>query len=258
MGFTKTAEELAGYFELRAREFPGAEMLGVVFETRPEIVERLLPPPLEPTGANNGLMFIAQYPETNLGPGYREAALFLGCRYRGETGNYCLSMPIESEDSRLHNGRDIFGFPKKMAKIHLQVEGDRISGWVERHGIRFVEIEASLMAELPELPAPGPNFLFKAMPRIDLSPGFDGPVLLCRQHTDIAMKRLRVGSAEVTLRESGYDPWAEVEIANVIVAYHLVSDNTMQPGSVLGEVDAEAFLPFYFKMTDFFSKGDAR
>jgi hypothetical protein len=29
----------------------------------------------------------------------------------------------------------------------------------------------------------------------------------------------------------------------------------MQPGSVLQEVDAEAYLPFYFKMTDFFSKG---
>ena len=109
MGFTKTDKELAGYYELKTRKFTGAKIMGVVFETRPEIVERLLPPPLEPTGANNGLMFIAQYPETNLGPGYREAALFLGCQYQGETGNYCLSMPIDSEESRLYNGRDIFG-----------------------------------------------------------------------------------------------------------------------------------------------------
>jgi acetoacetate decarboxylase len=254
MGFTKTAEELAGYYELKARKFMGAKMMGVVFETRPEIVERLLPPPLQPSGANNGLMFIAQYPETNLGPGYRESALFLGCQYQGETGNYCLSMPIESEESRLHNGRDIFGFPKKAARIHLEEDGERVVGWVERHGVRFVEIETRLMSELPALPTPGPNFLFKAMPKIDLSPGFDGPVLLCRQQTDIEMKSLRVGSAEVKLRESKYDSWAEVEIVNVIVAYYLTSDNTMQPGSVLQEVDAQAYLPFYFKMTDFFSK----
>jgi acetoacetate decarboxylase len=255
MGFTKTTEELAGYYELRARKFPGAKIMGVVFETRQEIVEKLLPPPLEPTGANNALMFIAQYPQTNLGPGYREAALFLGCQYQGETGNYCLSMPIDSLESRLYNGRDIFGYPKKMASIHLEEDGDRVSGWVERHGIRFVEIETKLISELPALPTPGPNFLFKAMPKIDLSPGFDGPVLLCRQQTDIAMKSLKVGSAEVTLRESESDPWAEVEIVNVIVAYYLTSDNTMQPGSVLQEVDAEAYLPFYFKMTDFFTKG---
>jgi hypothetical protein len=29
------------------------------------------------------------------------------------------------------------------------------------------------------------------------------------------------------------------------------SDNTMQPGDVLAEVSPEAFLPHYFKMTDF-------
>lgn len=255
MGFTKTAGELAGYYELKSRKFPGAKMMGVVFETRPEIVEKLLPPPLEPTGANNGLMFIAQYPETNLGPGYREAALFLGCQYQGETGNYCLSMPIDSQESRLYNGRDIFGYPKKMASIHLEEDGDRVVGWVERNGIRFVEIETKLMSELPGLPTPGPNFLFKAMPKIDLSPGFDGPVLLCRQQTDIEMKSLKVGSAEVKLQESEFDPWAEVEVLNVMVAYYLTSDNTMQPGSVLQEVDGEAYLPFYFKMTDFFSKG---
>jgi len=255
MGFTKTSRELAGYYELKDRKFLGAKMMAVVFQTRPEIVERLLPPPLEPTGANNGMMFIAQYPQTNLGPGYREAALFLGCQYQGETGNYCLSMPIDSEESRLYNGRDIFGFPKKRASIHLEEDGDRVVGWVERHGIRFVEIETQLMSELPSLPTPGPNFLFKAMPRIDLSPGFDGPVLLCRQQTDIELKSLKVGSAKVTLRESAFDPWAEVEIVNVMIAYCLTSDNTMQPGSVLREVNAEAFLPFYFKMTDFFTKG---
>ncbi len=255
MGFTKTDRELAEYYELKFRKFIGAKMMGVVFLTRPDIVEKLLPPPLEPTGANNGLMFIAEYPETNLGPGYREAALFLGCQYKGETGNYCLSMPIDSEESRLYNGRDIFGYPKKMANIHLEEDGDRVTGWVERHGIRFVEIETTLMSEIPGLPAPGPNFLFKAMPGIDLSPGFDGPVLLCRQQTDIDMKNLRVGTAEVRLRDSDFDPWAEVEVEKVMVAYYLTSDNTMQPGSVLQEVDAEAYLPFYFKMTDFFSKG---
>ena len=253
MGFTKTQKELAAYYELGERKFDGAQILGVMFATRPEIVESLLPPPLEPTDNPLGLMFIAQYPETNLGPGYRESALFLNCQYEGEAGNYCLSMPIDSQESRLYNGRDIFGFPKKAAKIHVEFDGDRAHGWVERHGVRFVEIQAQLAAPMPEMPAPGPNFLFKASPRIDLQPGFDGPVMLCRQQTDIAMRSMKVGTAEVTLREAEHDPWAEVEIENVIVAYHLVSDNIMQPGSVLREVDGQAYLPYYFKMTDFFS-----
>ncbi len=253
MGFTKTEQELAGYYELGARRFVDARMLAVMFTTREEIAARLLPPPLEPDDMPRGMMFIAEYPETNLGPGYREAALFIGCKYQGEAGNYCLSMPIDSEEVRLVNGRDIFGFPKKAARIHYEEDGDTVRGWVERGGVRFVEIEANLMAEMPELPESGPNFLFKASPRIDLQPGFDGPVLLCSQKTDVKPKKIRVGSAQVELKPSDMDPWAEVELVDVIVAAHLVTDNTMQPGKVITEVDGEAFLPYYFKMVDFIS-----
>lgn len=252
MGFKRTKEELDRYYGLGVRRFIGAKMLGVMFETREEIARRLLPPPLEFADAPNGLIFIAEYPETNLGPGYRESALFLRCRYRGEVGNYCLAMPIDSEESRLYNGRDIFGFPKKIAKISLDREGDEAHGRVERHGIAFCEVTVRLQGKLPQMPPQGPNFLFKASPRIDLQPGFDGPVLLCRHQTTVEMKSMEIGPAEVTLRESTFDPWAEIELVKVLAGFFLVSDNTMLPGQVLGEVDADAYLPYYFKITDFF------
>ncbi|MFH1150221.1 MAG: acetoacetate decarboxylase family protein [Actinomycetota bacterium] len=249
MGFVKTREELDGYYSLAVRKFFDAEMLGVLFETRPEIVRRLLPPPLEPAEQPGGLVFIADYPRTNLGPGYHEGALFLRCTYQGEAGSYCLSMPIDDEP-RMHNGRDIYGFPKKLAQVHMERSGDSVEGWIERNGVRFVEVRAKMTGSLPELPELGPIFLFKAMPRADLEPGFDGPVLLVRQKTDIEMKTLDIGTAELVLLESPTDPWAEIDVTNVIVAYHLVSDNTMQPGNVVAEVDPEGFLPYYFKMTD--------
>ncbi len=253
MGFVKTKEELDSYYSLGVRKFIDSRMLGVMFETRPEIVERLLPPPLEPADSPSGMMFIAQYPETNLGPGYREGALFLRCKHEGEAGSYCLAMPIDSEELRLYNGRDIFGFPKKLANIHLSREDDHVEGWIERHGIRFVHIKTDLTGTLPELPDSGPNFLYKAMPRIDLKPGFDGPVLLCRHKTDIEMKSLEIGAGHVEYQDSEYDPWSEVELVNVQAAFYLVSDNTMQPGSVIKEVDGDAYLPYYYRMTDFFS-----
>jgi len=250
MGFVKTKEELDQYFSLGVRRFVGAQMMGVMFQTRPEIVAKLLPPPLEPIDSPDGLIFIAQYPETNLGPGYREAALYLKCRYRDEPGTYCLSMPITAE-ARMHNGRDIFGLPKKMANIHFERQGDRVHGYVERFGIRFVDIKIQLAAELPNAPETGPTFLFKAMPRIDLQPGFDGPVLLARQRTVVEAKKFEVGVPEIALLPSPTDPWADVEIVTVMAGFCLLSDNTMQPGEIVAEVDADAFLPHYFKMTDF-------
>jgi acetoacetate decarboxylase len=251
MGFVKTSAELASYFEVPARLFPGAKMLGAMFETRPETVARLLPPPLVPADAPTALVFIAEYPETNLGPGYREAALFLSCQYRGETGTYCLAMPIDSEEVRCTNGREVFGFPKKLAKIRLEREGDTLHGWVERHGIRFFELRVALMSTIPSLPPTGPNFLFKASPRIDLTPGFEGPVLLCKQTTEVVPHSVEVGVPEVTLRDSPRDPWSEVEVVSPLAGFYLVSDNTMRPGSVVARVDGDAYLPHYFKMIDF-------
>ncbi len=253
MSFVKTKEELDEYFGLGERKFIDAQMLGVMFETREDIVKRLLPPPLEQADNPGGMMFIAEYPKTNLGKGYREAAIFLNCKYKGEAGNYCLSMPIDNE-TRMHNGRDVFGLPKKLADIHLERNGNKVSGSVTRHGVTFVEIKAELTGSMPQMPPPGPGFTFKAMPRVDLQPGFDGPVKLCRQQTDVEMKSLEIGSAEVNFAESETDPWAEVAIEKITVAYYLVADNTMRPGKVVEEVDPDAFLPYYFKMTDMYSK----
>ncbi len=250
MGFVKTGEELDRYYRLGVRKFTGARMMGVMFETEPEVTARLLPPPLEQADAPGGLIFIADYPVTNLGPGYKEAALFVRCKYRGEAGSHCLSMPITNE-ARMHNGRDVFGFPKKLADIHLEKEGGRVHGWVERTGVRFVEIEVTLSDTIPELPPMGPTFLFKAMPRADLTPGFDGPVFLVAQETEIAARRIELGAADLTLRPSENDPWMEIGDPKVTAAFYLESDNTMLPGKILAEVDPDLYLPHYFKMTDF-------
>ena len=253
MGWVKTKAELDAHYALRVREFNGAKMLGVMFLTTHEVVKSVLPPPLEPIDQPAGLMFIAEYPDTNLGPGYREAALFLRCQYSGEQGTYCLAMPIDSQELRMINGREIYGFPKKMATIGLERNNEQVTGWVERMGIKFVEIKASMQSTLPQLPPTGPTFLFKAMPSADLTPGFDGPVLLVRQQTEVEMVSLEIGVAEVVFQKSSYDPWFEIPIENVVAAFYLVSNNRMHPGKVIAEVDPQSYLPYSFKGIDFFS-----
>jgi len=159
-------------------------------------------------------------------------------------------MPITNEP-RMHNGRDIFGFPKKMADIHIERNGDSVHGWVERNGVRFVELKVELSGTMDELPPTGPSFLFKGMPRIDLQPGFDGPVFLASQKTDVELRKLEIGMGELTLKPSETDPWAELGDPTLMMAFQITSDNTMQPGKILTEVDPDAFLPHYFNMTDF-------
>jgi len=251
MGFVKTKEEIDNYYSLAVREFPDSQMIGMMYETEPEIIARLLPPPLEPAAEPWALTYFCIFPDTNLGPGYRECAIFIRCRYKGEVGNYCLSMPLDGNDDRVFNGREIYGFPKKTASIELSRDGNTATASVVRRGIKFASIRAELMTKMQEPPLKtGPNFLFKYSPRADLKPGFDGPVLLVRQRTEIKYKCFEMGTGTICFERSPFDPWEEIKCKRVIGAYFFTGDTTMQPGEVVGEADPEVFLPYSFSRTD--------
>lgn len=117
MGFVKTPKELE---ELRRTSFDfyDAEFLAVFWETKPEIVEHLLPPPLKPVKHPVVQAFIANYPKTNFGVIYKEAALFLFGEYDGVVGIHCLAMPVD-KDMALIGGREVFGYPKKISYYAL-------------------------------------------------------------------------------------------------------------------------------------------
>ncbi len=142
MGFVKTPEELAKLTR-REFEFYDAEMLVVMWETKPEIVRRLLPPPLVPAERPIATAFLAHYPKTNFGPSYYEGALFVRGTFGGVAGAYCLAMPVTG-DLAMAGGRERLGYPKKLANVSFKRSGDTVGGYVERHGVRFFELHSRL------------------------------------------------------------------------------------------------------------------
>ena len=90
------------------------------------------------------------------------------------------------------------------------------------------------------------------MPKADLTPGFDGPVLLVSQQTEVEAKSVKVGTADLKFAHSESDPWSELEGLEPMMSFIVESSNRMLPGKVLAEVDGDAYLPHYFRMTDFY------
>lgn len=259
MGYIRSLEEIAKGYQQKA-EFYDAEMLTVYFETKPEIVERLLPSPLKPAKDPFGAVFAANYPRTNFGVSYLESALFLQVEYNGEEGAYCLAMPV-TDDMAMIGGREVFGYPKKMADISLKREGEKVEGWTERRGTRFFEVRAKLtgrfgdeevqkmmMERMSTMMNPVVfNFKYFPSPARD---GFDYNPRLIREVVEFRPKSMELGDAEVVFRPSDDDPWAEVEIVRVLGAIYTVGDNTMLPGSVVAEVDPMSFAPYAFMKVD--------
>ena len=259
MGFVKTVEEISEKYQPNG-EFYDAEVLTVYFETKSEVVEKLLPPPLKPSALPVGAVFVANYPKTNFGVKYLESALFLLAQHNGEEGAYCLSMPV-TNDIALILGRETFGYPKKMAEIGFEREGDDISGWTERHSIRFFEVKATLNGEfndvgvqqmITEEMKSNPDvtvYNFKYFPAPDRV-GFDYNPRLVKEVVQRKNKSIEMGKAELKFRQSDHDPWADVEIVRVYGAIYTVGDNIMLPGSVVAETDQVEFSPFAFMKLD--------
>jgi acetoacetate decarboxylase len=260
MGFVKTLEEIAG--SPGKFVFYDAEILMVYFETKPEVLKRLLPAPLQPAKVPVAAAFVANYPKTNFSLPYLESALFLLAEYSGEEGAYCLAMPV-TDDMALIGGRELFGYPKKMANIQLKREGAKVEGWTERHGIRFFEVRAQLTGKFNEdilqqimmerMSSPtGMNqvmYNFKFFPSPETT-GFDYNPRLIREVVELRPICLEMGEAELIFRPSEQDPWNEVEIVRVLGAVYTVGENTMLPGSVVAEADPLAFAPYAFMKLD--------
>jgi acetoacetate decarboxylase len=263
MGFVKTLQEIMANTRPTA-DFYGAEMLIVFWETKPEIVAKLLPPPLKPANQPIAMAFVANYPRTNFDVVYKESALFLRAVYNGEEGGYCLSMPVTS-DMAMAAGREFLGFPKKMAEIHFKRDGHSVDGWTERRGIRFMDVRAKLTGKFNDAAAQeivkaslnvgadgsinAISYNFKHFPAPE-GGAFDYNPRLVKQETVLRPKEMLFGEAEIILRHSDYDPWAEVEVVKMLGALYTVGDNSMLRGKTVAEVGFLEFAPYAFLKWD--------
>lgn len=254
-------------FETRTSEYYDAETLGVLWLTTPEAVKQMLPPPLEPMAVPLVLGFVANFPRTSFDTPYKMGGIFLFCTCKGEIGTYVLAAP-ENDDYPVFHGREVLGYPKKMAHLELHRDGQKMRGLIERRGVRLFEVHADLNGQLnspkaveifaalsgpppAEGEAPytdGVNFLFKFAHAVEVGRLFEHPPRIVRQVTRQWTRTMELGTAEVKFGSSPFDsPWSKVPVAEMLGAFRTVSDNTMMPPTVVGEVEDEAaFLPYSF------------
>ena len=157
-----------------------ATMVRVTFRTKAEIVKRVLPPPLEPDPTSTGFAYVAEFNKTNFGAIYNEAGLFLLARYKGEEGQYCLSMPV-TNDMAMIAGREVYGFPKKIAEtIAVKRVGNKVTGVCIRKGIPIIKIKVNLTGpvKLEANPPSTPNYIFKYLSNSGF-PREDFPAIRC-------------------------------------------------------------------------------
>lgn len=261
MGFVRSMEKIVETYR-ETGEFYDAEMLTVMWETEPEVVERLTPPPLRPATRPIAVAFVANYPKTNFGVSYLESSLLLMVEFEGEKGMYCLSMTV-TNDMAMAAGREIYGYPKKLGNIRVTRKADEVEGIAERHGVRFCDLRARLTGKFNTKDAEeifsevlgrgskrvGVIFNFKHFPAPD-GLGFDYNPRLIKGEVEFHPTSIEFGEAEVIVRPSEHDPWVDVKIQRVLGAMYTVGNSSMKKGRVVAEADPMEFAEYAFLKWD--------
>jgi acetoacetate decarboxylase len=253
MGFVKTPEEIARIeHALSHPRFVNGEMLSVDFLSEPEVVSGVLPPPLEPGAEPLVSAMIGRWQSNCVGDFYG-GAIYVAARHDGIEGRYVLAMWMDGDIPTIF-GRDLFGEPKKLAESRLHHRGEEYTAWLERGGVRLLELHAQLPDDLGPSQGEGVNFNFKARPAAS-GIGLQEDAILTRATFHTIVRKARAGTGTLTLRGTVHDPLDELPIVSIAGASFVECDLIASCESV-ATVPADVFLPYHHGRHDDWSMLD--
>jgi acetoacetate decarboxylase len=250
--WTKTAGEIRRIEErLRAPVFADARWLSVQYLTRPEIVREVLPPPLEAAAEPLVTAGIGTLGRSNCVGAFDGGMLCVRARYKDVEADYCLAMPM-STDVAIIFGRELYGEPKKQARVEFNSDGDVVRASVSRFGVPYMALEARLTDKVPiDGPTHADRFHFKFMHAAN-GAGLEFDPILVHAHFTQHVRTHRRGAGKVIFRPSHHDPLAEIEVVELRGATYFEGDIHAEARR-LATVEAARFMPYAFQNIDDYS-----
>ena len=274
MSFVKSKDKVAGgYYLGEDLIFSPSEVLTILYETKPEAIAEILPPPLEPYEKPYVMVAYNNFMDVNFdrgmnGPGYKETALYIPAVYNGKVGTYVAAMTLNTDIGTIM-GRELGGYPKKVGVVDHWYDGERYVAFSARHGIPYVTMEgimdgepndpaflpelAKILASDPERPGYGINWTFKWYPALytkgsDRDRIFDvPPVLIEGWKSKVDLAPPKIGKGKVQLVWSDDDPWACLEVVKVLGAVVTTCEARMyNTDANVYPVDEKAYEPYAF------------
>lgn len=230
-------------------DFLDCEIICITFETTPEFVKTILPPPLEPAEKPLGTITISTWGNSNVAGAFRGASISLAAKYKDISASFCLTMPMNT-DTAIIFGRETMGEPKKQAQIDVFHSLDKVIGTVARNYQEFMRVSAKPLQKIdPDGLKKFGNFHFKYAFAPDGS-GLDADPKIVLAEFDNDLEELYLCEGDVQLTKSSHDLYGDVPITKIISTVYSPKLDMHAHASYIGETDKEAFLPYAFMKVD--------
>ncbi|WP_127904140.1 acetoacetate decarboxylase [Solirhodobacter olei] len=215
-------------------KFVNREFFIVTYRTDMDALREVVPAPLEVTEPLVKFEFIRMPDSTGFGD-YTESGQVIPVRFNGEEGGYSHAMYLDDE-APIAGGREIWGFPKKLAQPRLRVEKDTLIGTLDMGSVRLAtatmgykyrEADRTKMKAAVEAPA----FLLKIIPHVDCTPRICE--LVRYRSEDVTVKGAWEAPGRLELFHHALAPVADLPVREVVSAVHILTDLTLGLGRVV-------------------------
>src|SRR6185437_2070076 len=217
-------------------KFTNREFLIITYETDIDALREVVPEPLEVYDPIVKFEFIRMPDSAGFGD-YTEAGQVIPVKFKGKKGSYVHSMYLD-DLAPIVAGREIWGFPKKLANPKLSVAGDTLEGILHYNkqavalatmGYKYQELNTK---ELQVKMEQEPNYLLKILPDVD------GKTARVCELVEYHIKNLTVkgawsGPAALQLFEHALAQVAQLPVKRIISGTHILSDLTLGFGKVI-------------------------
>jgi acetoacetate decarboxylase len=214
--------------------FINREFLIITYRTDMDVLKAVVPEPLEISEPIVKYEFIRMPDSTGFGD-YTESGQVIPVSFKGQSGGFVHSMYL-NDDAPIAGGRELWGFPKKLADPSLHVEKDTLVGTLDYGSLRIANATMGYkhkaldpLSVKAALEAPG--FLLKIIPHVDGTPRICELVRYYLE--DVTVKGAWTGPAGLELFDHALAPVAELPVREVISATHILTDLTLGLGEVV-------------------------
>lgn len=214
--------------------FYDREYFVITYRTDPERLRAVVPEPLEIGEPLVKFEFIRLPDTTGFGE-FTECGQMIPVRFAGQTGTYVHSMFIDNE-APIAGGREIWGFPQKLAQTTLTHESEVLSGSLYGHSVLCASGSMGYKHKVLD-PEPvlrelnAPNFLLKIIPHVDGSPRI---CELVRYHwQDVVLKGVWGSPAALQLFAHSLVNVARLPVLEVLSGTHFIADVTLDLGEIV-------------------------
>jgi acetoacetate decarboxylase len=214
--------------------YTNREYLVITYRTDRAALEDAVPQPLTFDEPLVRCEFMRMESSTGFGR-YSGAAQHIPVKFNGKSGAYTHNMYLDVY-APISGGRELWGFPQKLAKPHLAVESDTLVGTLDYGPIQVAKgtmgyKHHAVAQNSAEQIFNEPNFLLKIIPHVDGKPRICELVRYYR--SDIALHGAWTGPCALELHAHALAPLTDLPVREIVSGIHLIADFTLPLGEVV-------------------------